>query len=63
MSEPWILATWNVNSLRMRADAVAAWLASRKPSLLALQELKLTEADFPSAAFADYRAAIHGQKT
>jgi exodeoxyribonuclease-3 len=64
-STPWTLATWNVNSVKMRADAVAAWIGERRPDLLALQELKLTEADFPSVAFAGsgYGAAIHGQKT
>ncbi len=62
---PWILATWNVNSVRMRADAVAAWLGEHQPGLLALQELKLIEADFPAAAFTahGYGAAVLGQKT
>ncbi len=65
MTQPWILATWNVNSVKMRADAVAAWLGERKPALLALQEIKLTEETFPAAAFTDagYGAAVHGQKT
>ena len=65
MSGPWTLATWNVNSIKMRAPAVAAWIDARRPDLLALQELKLTEDDFPGAEFAtrNFRAAIHGQKT
>ena len=65
MTQPWILATWNVNSVKMRADAVTAWLEERKPGILALQEIKLTEETFPAAAFAGagYGAAVHGQKT
>jgi exodeoxyribonuclease-3 len=65
MTQPWILATWNVNSVKMRADAVTAWLEERKPGILALQEIKLTEETFPVAAFAGagYGAAVHGQKT
>ena len=63
--ESWILATWNVNSVRMRTEAVVSWLHERKPDILALQELKTLEEDFPAAALADvgYSAAVHGQKT
>lgn len=65
MAEPWILATWNVNSIKMRAEAVASWLTDRSPHVLALQELKTTPEDFPGPVFADagYAAAVHGQKT
>ncbi len=59
------IATWNVNSVRARLGHVCDWLASVQPDLLALQETKTIDADFPSAAFADlgYHAACSGQKS
>ncbi|WP_263384251.1 exodeoxyribonuclease III [Granulicella arctica] len=44
-----VIASWNVNSIKARLDHVTAWLSSRNPDVLLLQELKGTE--FPSAAF------------
>ncbi len=46
------IATWNVNSLRVRLPHVLTWLGAEQPDLLALQELKLVTEDFPGAAFA-----------
>ena len=59
------LATWNVNSLKVRLPQVLAWLEAEGPDVLALQETKLEDARFPVAAFADlgYTAAFSGQKT
>ncbi len=59
------VATWNVNSLRVRLPHVLSWLASAKPDVLALQEIKMLEADFPYDAIreAGYVAAVSGQKT
>ncbi|MDX1901753.1 MAG: exodeoxyribonuclease III [Gammaproteobacteria bacterium] len=59
------IATWNVNSLRVRLPQVLQWLADTKPDVLALQELKMPDEDFPHAAFDDigYTAAVNGQKT
>ncbi|VVC76582.1 Exodeoxyribonuclease III [Aquicella siphonis] len=59
------IATWNVNSLRVRLPHVLAWLKEAKPDVLALQETKLPDADFPSAAFIDagYDAVFSGQRT
>jgi exodeoxyribonuclease-3 len=48
------VATWNVNSLRVRLPHVLKWLASEQPDLLALQETKLKNDDFPADAFRDY---------
>ena len=58
------VATWNVNSLRARLDFVLLWLRERQPDVLCLQELKLTDAQFPHAEFekAGYQALSHGQK-
>ncbi len=59
------IATWNVNSLRVRLPHVLAWLAENKPQVLALQEIKLTEPDFPYADIkaAGYEAVVSGQRT
>ena len=59
------LATWNVNSLRVRLPQVVDWLACHQPDLLAMQETKVIDADFPQAAFAElgYQVVFSGQKT
>ena len=58
------LATWNINGLRSRIDFILHWLASRQPDVVGLQELKLTDEQFPYDAFeaAGYHAAVYGQK-
>ncbi|HVE43713.1 MAG TPA: exodeoxyribonuclease III [Gammaproteobacteria bacterium] len=59
------VATWNVNSLRVRLPHVLDWLGEIKPDVLALQEIKLVDADFPEAAIreAGYSSVYAGQKT
>ena len=59
------IATWNVNSLKVRLPQVLAWLDEQQPDILALQELKLEQDKFPVNAFADlgFQAAWLGQKT
>ncbi len=59
------LATWNVNSLKVRLPHLLDWLAAAKPDVICLQELKLEDAKFPRAEIeaAGYRAAHLGQKT
>ncbi len=59
------IATWNVNGLRARLDFVLHWLQARAPDVVGLQELKLTDDEFPVEALraAGYHAAIHGQKS
>jgi len=59
------IATWNVNSLKVRLPHVLDWLAARQPDVLCLQETKLEDRAFPFADFeaAGYRASHHGQKT
>lgn len=58
------IATWNVNSLKVRLPQVLDWLGTAKPDVLCLQELKLDDASFPLAAIeeAGYRAVFCGQK-
>jgi exodeoxyribonuclease-3 len=65
MAEALTVATWNVNSLRARLDAVCRWLGEHRPDVLCLQETKVTDDQFPHAALNDlgYRTAVLGQKT
>lgn len=59
------IATWNVNSLRVRLPHVLAWLAENEPDVLVLQEIKMLEENFPFAEFekVGYLALVSGQKT
>ena len=59
------LATWNVNSLKVRLPHLIDWLAKAQPDIVCLQELKLEDAKFPRAELeaAGYQAAFSGQKT
>ncbi len=59
------LATWNVNSIRARQERVLGWLSTVKPDVLCMQEVKLTEEEFPFLEFraAGYYVAMAGQKT
>ncbi len=59
------VATWNVNSLRVRQAHVVAWLQNHQPDLLALQEIKMTSEQFPADDFLElgYHAVVSGQKT
>jgi len=59
------IATWNVNSLRVRLEHVCDWLNQNKPDVLALQEIKLSNDIFPYEAIAQsgYQSIANGQKT
>jgi len=59
------IASWNVNSVRMRLPNVLAWMEKAQPDVLLLQELKCMNEQFPYAEFkaAGYEAAVHGQKS
>jgi len=59
------LATWNVNSLKVRLPHVVDWLAANQPDVLCIQETKLEDHNFPLAAIqeAGYHAVFQGQKT
>jgi exodeoxyribonuclease-3 len=59
------LATWNVNSLKVRLPHVLDWLSVQAPDILCLQETKLEDRNFPIADIeaAGYRVAFSGQKT
>ena len=59
------IATWNVNSLKVRLNQVLQWLEEYQPEILALQETKSTDDNFPLAAInaAGYQVVYSGQKT
>ncbi|MFK7956575.1 MAG: exodeoxyribonuclease III [Lysobacterales bacterium] len=59
------VASWNVNSLKVRLPHVLDWLESEQPDALGLQETKLTDDNFPADAIreAGYQVAFSGQKT
>ena len=57
------VATWNVNSIKSRADLVAAFLDAEQPDVIALQETKCPTARFPAGLFEDrgYGWVHHGR--
>lgn len=59
------IATWNVNSIRVREARLTAFLAREQPDVLCLQELKVVDDDFPhdAVAAAGFHAVTFGQKT
>src|SRR6516162_4082771 len=59
------LATWNINSVRLRLDNIRRFVAEGAPDLLCLQETKTPDARFPREAFEalGYRhLLVHGMK-
>lgn len=56
------IATWNVNSIRARIDRVTEWLDENDVDVLAVQEIKCRESQFPFAAFEErgYEVHMHG---
>jgi len=59
------IASWNVNSLKVRLPHLRDWLASASPDVIALQETKIEDAKFPRDEIAalGYRCVFSGQKT
>jgi exodeoxyribonuclease-3 len=59
------IASWNVNSLRVRLPHVLDWLKSQQPDVLGLQELKMPDEAFPGNEIEElgYHAVGYGQKT
>jgi exodeoxyribonuclease-3 len=60
-----LVASWNINSIRVRLPQVLQWMESAHPDVLALQETKTTDDVFPSQALQDagYHVIFSGQKT
>jgi exodeoxyribonuclease-3 len=59
------IASWNVNSLRVREEQVCAWLQAQQPDVLGLQEIKMPTEEVPVDPFLElgYAIVAHGQKT
>lgn len=59
------IATWNVNSLKVRLHHVLRWLEENEPDVLGLQETKTTDDVFPAEELraAGYEVVYAGQKT
>jgi exodeoxyribonuclease-3 len=57
------IATWNVNSLKARLEAVESWLQRAQPDVLLMQETKLSDDDAPEMPFrmAGYELLHHGE--
>src|SRR4051794_37395700 len=57
------IATWNVNSLKARTDAVERWLERAEPDVLLMQETKLADREAPELPFrmAGYELVHHGE--
>jgi exodeoxyribonuclease-3 len=58
------IATWNINGVKARLEALVTWLREAEPDVVCLQEIKSVTEAFPAAAVEDlgYRLAVHGQK-
>ncbi len=59
------IASWNVNSLRVRLEHVVDWLEQARPDVLGLQETKLIDENFPVSEIEalGYTCAFSGQPT
>ena len=59
------IATWNVNSIKVRLPQLLEWLRRDQPDVVLLQEIKCIDEAFPSMEIEElgYNVAIHGQKT
>ena len=59
------IASWNVNSLKVRLPHLLQWLAEAQPDIVALQETKLEDTKFPRDELlaAGYHTVFAGQKT
>ena len=58
------IATFNINGIKARIEALPAWLTSAAPDVVCLQEIKSVDDAFPREVFEDmgYRVETHGQK-
>jgi exodeoxyribonuclease-3 len=62
---PVAIATWNINSIRLRLPMVLDFIAQHRPDVIMFQEIKCTDDQFPRNAFVEagyLHMAVHGQK-
>jgi exodeoxyribonuclease-3 len=59
------IASWNVNSLKVRLEQVVDWLETSQTDILAIQETKMEDTVFPKEVFDNlgYEVSFSGQKT
>lgn len=59
------IATWNVNSIRVRLPRLTEWLTEAEPDIVLLQEIKVVDETFPAEPLEElgYNVAVHGQKS
>ena len=59
------IATWNVNSIKVRLGHLLDWLQETAPDVVLLQEIKTEDDKFPAMEIEErgYNVAVHGQKT
>ncbi len=59
------IATWNLNSIRVRTDRLLGWLDRERPDVLCMQETKVEDAAFPIEPLrkAGYEVAVFGQRS
>ncbi|AML52516.1 exodeoxyribonuclease III [Falsihalocynthiibacter arcticus] len=59
------IATFNINGIKARINALPEWLQEAKPDVVLLQEIKTVDEGFPSELFEDmgYIVEVHGQKS
>jgi exodeoxyribonuclease III len=59
------IATFNINGIKARAEALTVWLDAARPDVVLLQEIKSTDETFPREPFEDrgYNLETHGQKS
>ena len=59
------IATFNINGIKARAEALPAWLREAEPDVVVLQEIKSTDETFPHELFdgLGYQIETHGQKS
>ncbi len=64
-SEKMKIATWNINSIRIRLDSIAMFVEEEEPDYICLQELKCQEQQFPYEEIEalGYTALVYGQKS
>ena len=60
-----IIATFNINGIKARMNALTDWLEDARPDVALLQEIKSIDESFPSEHFEElgYNVAVHGEKS
>src|ERR1700710_654077 len=59
------IATWNINGVKARMEALLRWLSEASPDIVCLQEIKIVDEGFPRAEIEalGYNVETHGQKS